>query len=172
MTDANELMADLDDVLGQHLPKMQVEWLRERLEVCDDLEERVARLTAANEELIEQVDVQNTALREANRQIDDFARRDADLAAAEAGVEERNRTLELAQAVAAERMRAAEQQVDLMRGVVSDVFSNNRFKYERTAPVVVDSGGYADSSNYGQPSVVVPSGSHVEHHKETVQGEQ
>ena len=128
---SEELNKEIKDSIDANLPAMVGEQLKARL-VEAGLD--VKRLSALKKEF-EDYKREHTALvtRE-NRVKDDLVRVDArqvELNAKATELDKRERALAIKEATIELREFHATEKVGLLRGVVGDVFANNRFKYER-----------------------------------------
>lgn len=173
---------DIKSAIDQHLPGMVGEELRKRLEKAkmDEAElEKVQQDYRSYKENHRTLDIRE-------HELDDKA---AKLAKIEQEQEEKGKELtqrEVAvtsrEGLIAMRETHAREIADSMRGVVRDVFCNNRFKYERTDVQTQDKAIPVE----GNPGQIDPNGGyaitpsspgHVEHHtdenvtKTTVEGE-
>ena len=86
------------------------------------------------------------------------------------GLNVRENALELRENVVGYLKEHAADKVEMMRGVVGDVFSNNRFKYTVRDQVPVEDMGMVDRSDYGNP-VAYSGGATLQQKTTDVEGE-
>lgn len=181
-----ELLEKIQAAAADHLPSATAGALKKRLEEADV--ER-AGLRRANEQLIEKnkqierlaQDLKDAAdnLDAAAQRLRDVEAREVAVAEKEANLLEREIELRVKEGLIGLREVHASQRCDEMREVVRDVFSNNKFKYERTLKdfiAVPGSNGkvaitdqYGNTVQYAEPGRE-PQINQVDKH-ETVKGE-
>lgn len=173
MTMDTDVYGAVAGVMENHLPALQMEWLRDRLEKTDDFESEVKNLEKTVKRLNKQLEsnVEEIARLQSSVDTDDaLAKRGEDMVQRERdNVFEYNRLLQ-EEALLKLREEHAQASIDMMRGVVTDVFSNNRFKYQRTDQITVDEGSTTQYDNNGG-LITVPNGETLQTKVEHVTGE-
>lgn len=148
---------EIQDIIRKNLPAEVGDVLRQELSELARLREETSKLAEEGKSWRNDACAAKNALEAATKRLGNIEKREADAAAKDVTLTLREELVKLREAHAKER-------VDEMRGVVKDVFSNNRLKY--SVPVAVPgTNGIKDHNGY----VAGGAFPHVEQH--TVEGE-
>ena len=173
----DDLRAAVEAVMENHLPGIQLEWLQSRLSLTAELETEVADLHDLSAELQETINELREEKMEVAKRFSEIDERERNATSREAenearfqGLNTREIDLELREAVIYLKEMHAADKVEMMRGVVGDVFSNNRFKYTVRDQVPVEDMGMVDRSDYNNP-VAYSGGATLQQKTTNVEGE-
>ncbi len=132
-----DLTQDLQNVLGEHLPQMQVDYIKNRLEEADRLERKVESLQADARDLAEELsEHRQRDQRQQNKIAELETMVDMDL-----DYRERSVRISHAEEIVLLREEHAMNLGAELKDVVSLVFQNNKYKHHRAVPI--DGGGVA-----------------------------
>ena len=178
MSDTDNLLDKVEAAAREHLPEAVGNALRERLRQADDERAQLKKAREKINELEQDVVKSCKALSELRERESSIKQREQRLETEEKSVTAREHAVKLREQLIDLREGHADEKVGLIRGIVKDVFSNNRFKYERTrnGEVVVPGQDHIPPHNtqdgawhqgqYGQAPHVAPTTE-----TETVEGE-
>ena len=123
------LAEELRKVIENSLPMEVGKALKERLEQAEKDSIDAKRLRVEATDLEKRFD-------ERTNQLSDVLKEAGDQKASRADIVSRQNLLAVREATIQLKEKHADEKVGIMRGVVKDVFSNNRFKYVKTGEVV------------------------------------